>query len=194
MKSYIKISLYILSGILLALILINIIFLDIKTYQYEVNVKSEAVGFNTDNDKLYFGAIDRNGLSKRPLRIEAMPSNSKVYIKSYGDLSNGILLSENNFKLMRGEVKELEVAMDLENIKPGDLLFFHGERGFYNKKFPEGIGHVALYTGSDKTIHAASERIQKNPEVVERGEVEERDLDYIIKKCKPLIVIKRIIR
>ena len=88
---------------------------------------------------------------------------------------------------------EYGAETDLENIKPGDLLFFHGERGFYNKKFPQGIGHVALYTGGGKTIHAASERIQKNPEVVERGEVEERDLDYIIKKCKPLIVIKRII-
>ncbi|MDP2593287.1 MAG: C40 family peptidase [bacterium] len=84
--------------------------------------------------------------------------------------------------------------ISLENVQMGDLLFFHGEQGFYNKKFPDGIGHVVLYTGDGKTIHAASERIQENPKVVEKGEVEERDLDYVIKKCGPLIIIKRIIK
>ncbi|QQG42830.1 MAG: C40 family peptidase [Candidatus Giovannonibacteria bacterium] len=86
------------------------------------------------------------------------------------------------------------IEASLEDIKPGDLLFFHGERGFYNKKFPEGIGHVVLYAGDGKAVHAASERIQENPEVVERGEVEEKGLDYIIDKCGPLIVVKRIIK
>ncbi|MDP3793115.1 MAG: C40 family peptidase [bacterium] len=86
------------------------------------------------------------------------------------------------------------VEVSLENIKPGDLMFFHGERGFYNAKFPEGIGHVVLCAGGGKAIHAASERIQKNPKVVEQGEVEEKDLDYLISKCGPLIVIKRIIK
>jgi len=84
--------------------------------------------------------------------------------------------------------------INLESVKPGDLMFFHGERGFYNKKFPDGIGHVILYTGDGKIIHAASERVQENPKVMERGEVEEKDLDYVIKKCGLLIVIKRIIK
>lgn len=84
--------------------------------------------------------------------------------------------------------------VNFENIQPGDLLFFHGTQGFYNKKFPEGIGHVVLYIGDDKTIHAASERVQENPKVIEQGVVEERDLDYVVKKCQPLIVIKRVIK
>ena len=84
--------------------------------------------------------------------------------------------------------------VDLENIQPGDLIFLHGERGFYNKKFPAGVGHVVLYAGDGKAIHAASERIQENPEVAERGEVEEKDLNYVIKKYGPLIVVKRIIK
>ena len=86
------------------------------------------------------------------------------------------------------------VEIGLESIKPGDLMFFHGEQGFYNKKFPAGIGHVILYAGDGKAIHAASERIRENPKVMELGEVEEKDLDYVMKKCKPLIVIKRIIK
>lgn len=84
--------------------------------------------------------------------------------------------------------------VSLENIAPGDLVFFHGTQGFYNKKFPAGIGHVVLYVGDGKTIHAASERIQEKPEVVEEGAVEERSLDYVIIKCKPLIIIKRIVK
>jgi len=79
----------------------------------------------------------------------------------------------------------------LEDLEPGDLLFFHGERGFYNSKFPQGIGHVILYIGDNKTIHAASRRVQENP-VKEVGEVEEQTLNEVTEKCKPLIVIKRL--
>lgn len=98
-------------------------------------------------------------------------------------------------ELPRSTILQAEVGgeISLENIQPGDLLFFHGTQGFYNKKFPAGIGHVVLYIGERKTIHAASERIQENPKVIEQGAVEERNLDYVIEKCKPLIVIKRVI-
>lgn len=77
------------------------------------------------------------------------------------------------------------------NIKAGDLMFLHGMRGFYNKKFPKGIGHVVLYIGNGKTVHAASKRIREKPKVSEHGEVEERSADYVIKKYGPLITIKR---
>lgn len=80
--------------------------------------------------------------------------------------------------------------IELENIQAGDLLFLHGTQGFYNFKFPQGIGHVALYIGEGKTLHAASDRIQENP-VIEKGEVEEKTLDYVLEKYKPLIIIKR---
>lgn len=99
-------------------------------------------------------------------------------------------------ELPRSTILQAEVGdeVGLENIEAGDLLFFHGTQGFYNKKFPKGIGHVVLYIGGKKTIHAASERVQEIPNVIEQGVVEEKDLDYIIEKCKPLIVIKRIIQ
>lgn len=98
--------------------------------------------------------------------------------------------------LPRSTILQAEVGSEikLENIQPGDLLFFHGTQGFYNKKFPQGIGHVVLYIGDGKTIHAASERVQEKPNVIEEGTVEEKGLDYVIEKCKPLIIIKRIIQ
>ncbi|MBI4134430.1 MAG: C40 family peptidase [Candidatus Terrybacteria bacterium] len=39
--------------------------------------------------------------------------------------------------------------------KVGDLVFFRGTMGRYNPKFPKGVGHVAIYTGKGKVIHAA---------------------------------------
>ena len=82
--------------------------------------------------------------------------------------------------------------IELDKIEPGDLLFLHGTQGFYNKCFPEGIGHVILYIGNGKTIHAASERTNEKPAVIEKGEVEERNFTEILEKLKPLVVIKRI--
>ena len=100
-------------------------------------------------------------------------------------------------ELPRSTILQAESGKEvsLENIEVGDLLFMHGTQGFYNKKFPQGIGHVVLYIGDGKTIHAASERTQDYPQIViERGVVEERDLEYVLEKCKPLITIKRIIQ
>ena len=47
---------------------------------------------------------------------------------------------------------------DLKNIKGGDLVFMKGELGRYNKYFPKGIGHVGIYLGDDRFVHAASSR------------------------------------
>lgn len=101
-----------------------------------------------------------------------------------------------DIKLPRSTILQADIGdeVSLENIQPGDLIFLHGTQGFYNKKFPAGIGHVVLYIGDGKTIHAASERTQESPKVIKQGAVEERNLDYVIEKCKPLTVVKRIIQ
>ncbi len=84
-------------------------------------------------------------------------------------------------------------AVRLESIEPGDLIFFHGSRGHYNPTFPQGIGHVVLYAGENKIIHAGSRRIQERPEIIEAGGVEELDLKAAVEKLKPITVIKRIV-
>ncbi|MCH7541599.1 C40 family peptidase [Patescibacteria group bacterium] len=41
-----------------------------------------------------------------------------------------------------------------KNIKTGDLVFIRGTRGYYNKEFPNGVGHVGICVGDDKVISA----------------------------------------
>lgn len=41
----------------------------------------------------------------------------------------------------------------MEEAKPGDLLFFHG---YFTTGITEDVGHVAIYLGNGKMIHAAS--------------------------------------
>ena len=96
-------------------------------------------------------------------------------------------------ELPRSTIAQAEYgeSVELENIRPGDLIFMHGVRGFYNRNFPEGIGHVILYAGNGKVIHAASRRIQDKPIVIEKGQVEEGDLRELISKLQPLVTIKR---
>lgn len=133
------------------------------------------------------------GLVGRPYKYGAREDEAPVFFDC--SLFTQYIFKQIGVELPRSTILQAEEGKEvlLEKIKPGDLMFFHGERGFYNKKFPAGIGHVVLYIGDGKTIHAASERVSENPKVVERGEVEEKKLEYIMEKCGPLIVIKRIL-
>jgi len=74
-------------------------------------------------------------------------------------------------------------------LEPGDLIFIKGKWGHYNPEFPQGIGHVAIYIGNGKIIHA---KYEKNPDGSENGKVREDPVKWILNR-KDLIVIKRII-
>ena len=45
----------------------------------------------------------------------------------------------------------VEARSGLVDVKPGDLLFYYG-------RYAGQVGHVAIYIGNGKIIHAASER------------------------------------
>jgi cell wall-associated NlpC family hydrolase len=79
-------------------------------------------------------------------------------------------------------------SKDIKNLQTGDLIFFHGERGHYDKEFPQGIGHTTMYLGDGKIIHAKSKT--KNGREIGRVVIEPAH-KWI--KRKDLIVIKRII-
>ena len=56
-----------------------------------------------------------------------------------------------------------------------------------------GIGHVVMYFGDRKIIHASSKRIKNSPKIVEKGAVKIEPLSKILKR-KDVVVIKRILR
>lgn len=74
----------------------------------------------------------------------------------------------------------------MKKLLPGDLLYFHGIEGRYNSRFPQGIGHVALYIGEGRIIHASGKSR-------EEGTVREDSLTKVLRTRSPLVVVKRII-
>lgn len=76
------------------------------------------------------------------------------------------------------EIKNIEEAL------PGDLVFFEGERGHYRHDlFPDRkiyIGHVGIFSGNGKMIHAANRKNYSG--------VVETDL-----KPEDVVLIKRVI-
>jgi len=51
------------------------------------------------------------------------------------------------------------------DLQIGDLLFFKGTKGHFNKKFPNGIGHVIMYLGNGMFIHASGSGPKKNQKI-----------------------------
>jgi len=71
----------------------------------------------------------------------------------------------------------------------GDLLFFKGTVGRYDPQFPQGIGHVAIYVGNGRVIHA---KYKKTKDGRDDGKVREDPLEKMLKR-KDLVVVKRIV-
>lgn len=76
-----------------------------------------------------------------------------------------------------------------EELQIGDLIFIKGGWGRYDPDFPEGIGHVAMYIGDGKIIHAKWER---NKNGSDNGKVKEEPVETLLNR-NDLIVIKRIL-
>jgi len=91
------------------------------------------------------------------------------------------------FEIPRSALKQAakgrEVDLTKEDLKIGDLLFFKGSIGHYDKNFPIGIGHVVIYIGNKKIIHASGEE----------GRVLEEPVDKFLKR-EDLVVTKRILK
>ncbi len=83
-------------------------------------------------------------------------------------------------------------AINLKNnkLRIGDLMFFRGTVGRYNPEFPQGVGHVVMYMGDNKIIHA---KWRKNKDGSDDGEIREESLGKSLKR-KDLVIIKRILR
>ena len=72
--------------------------------------------------------------------------------------------------------------------KAGDLIFVRGRAGHYDRKFPQGIGHVIMVADQGQVIHCRSRR--RNGREV--GGVVAEPLAKILKR-KDITVIKRML-
>ncbi|HTK04207.1 MAG TPA: NlpC/P60 family protein [Candidatus Eisenbacteria bacterium] len=71
-------------------------------------------------------------------------------------------------------------------LKVGDLIFIRGRSGRYNRRFPQGIGHVIVVTGPDEVIHAKYKKAKGK----DGGSVIRQTLARILKR-KDITVVKR---
>jgi len=134
------------------------------------------------------------GLLGKPYKYGARPEEAPNYFDC--SLFVQYVFGQIGIKIPRSTIEQAEFAgkkvEELSQIKEGDLIFIRGESGHYNKTFPEGIGHVALYLGDGKVIHATSKRISHEP-IIEIGEVRIDKLDELIARSGPLVIIKRLL-
>ena len=120
----------------------------------------------------YYGAK----ISHAPSRFDCSSFIKFVYRKIGIDLPRPSLKMAGMGRRVPKKLKRLEL---------GDLLFFHGTQGRYSPMFPEGIGHVAMYIGEGKIIHA-----KWHPKG--RGRVEDASaVEWLLRR--DLVVIKRIL-
>ncbi len=56
--------------------------------------------------------------------------------------------------LPRITIEQIEHGKFVKKLRKGDLVFFRGKRFHVNERWPQGVGHVALYIGNGEVIHA----------------------------------------
>jgi len=73
------------------------------------------------------------------------------------------LFAQAGVKLPRSTIEQIECGknVDLKDILPGDLIFIRGSKFHTSKTWPDGVGHVVIYAGDGKIIHAEGCRHNK---------------------------------
>ncbi len=108
--------------------------------------------------------------------IDCSSFNQRVFRKFHIELQRSTIL--------QAAKNGIEIAIDKK--EAGDLLYYEGDQGHYNKKLFQGrkvcIGHTAIYCGNGTAVHAASGK----------GVVEE-PLEVIERSAGPIVMVKRII-
>lgn len=100
----------VIASTLLVFVFFLMIFNGVQVYEYSVIVGNH-IGFNVDNDKIYFGTVPRGERSRRAIVVKNTDKPSKVRIRAFGDLAGNIKLSDNNFKMQKNETKEITIFM-----------------------------------------------------------------------------------
>jgi len=95
--------------------------------------------------------------------------------------------------LPRNSIDQAACGRRIRNLKKleiGDLLFFTSKVGRYNRQFPMGVGHVAIYIGNNRGVHA---KYKKFPGGKDGGKVKLDSLDYFLRRRGDFVIAKRIL-
>lgn len=77
-------------------------------------VEGKMVGVNIDTDALYFGKIRKGGLSTRWIIVDNQDEDPHlIRIRTFGDLSKWVYVSDNNFILANNESRRVTVSCDV---------------------------------------------------------------------------------
>lgn len=77
-------------------------------------VKGRIAGVNIDTDALYFGMIGQGGLSARTILLDNYDNRSHlVQIRTLGELSEWVYVSDNNLIIEPNERKNVSVSCDI---------------------------------------------------------------------------------
>jgi hypothetical protein len=112
--------LVIVIGVLIAVSLVYFWFCNFAVFSteevgmYVTVVEGRMIGVNTDTDALYFGKVRKGGLSTRTIILGNYDENPLlVQIRTFGDLSKWVYVSDNNFVLYPSESKNVSVSCDV---------------------------------------------------------------------------------
>ena len=97
-----------------------------------------------------------------------------------------------NINLPRTALEQAYLGKEVNpkgGLQIGDLIFIKGGWGHYDPQFPEGIGHVAIYIGDGKIVHA---KYEKSKNGRDNGKVREDSVETMLRR-KDLVIIKRIL-
>ncbi|MEM4638135.1 MAG: hypothetical protein QXK76_03895 [Candidatus Woesearchaeota archaeon] len=117
-KVFILLLIVFILGILLTIIVYNKYkLLDYKEIPMTVTVLEGASSFNTSTESLNFAKIYPGGSVIKRINIY-VNATTIVSIKSTGNISNFISLSDNNFLMRQGDMTQLEVYLDVPKDAP----------------------------------------------------------------------------
>ncbi len=115
-----NVFLIIVSSVLLAIFIMYLYFNLFAIYSvkeidmYLKVVEGYRVGVNTDTDALYFGKVRKGGLSTRRIIVSNYDDDPHfVQIRSLGELSKWVYVSDNNFLLAPNESRNVSVSCDV---------------------------------------------------------------------------------
>ena len=91
----------------------NVLF--VQDHSVDINIvdHKDQIGFNLDKDAIHFGSVQRTGKGKRDFNLtHGFDEEARVKIRIKGNISELLKISETDFYLNKGEMKQINLTID----------------------------------------------------------------------------------